>query len=66
MDIGPVLVRQLIELGHTIVGYDIGYFDDCFIASSAPDYEIITGDIRDLSNLDLTHYDAIIISRDCQ
>ena len=27
--IGTVLTRKLIELGYTVIGYDINYFEDC-------------------------------------
>ena len=58
--IGPVLVRKLLDLGHQVVGFDAGYFDDCFLVEPQLDYEQITGDLRDFMDLGLNGFDAII------
>ena len=40
--IGPVLTEKLEKLGHTVVGFDIGYFSDCLTSAyKAPKHQII-------------------------
>jgi nucleoside-diphosphate-sugar epimerase len=60
--IGPSVVRQLKEAGHTVKGLDIGYFADCITDRSrlaGPDSEIVK-DVRDVETRDLEGLDAVV------
>ena len=58
--IGSVLVPILKKEGHEVIGYDIGYYKDCFIYEDKTEIKQIIKDIRDVSIDDLTGLDAII------
>ncbi|MGF1607956.1 MAG: NAD-dependent epimerase/dehydratase family protein [Kiloniellales bacterium] len=60
--IGPSVVRQLKEAGHTVKGLDIGYFADCVSDESRlmrPDSEVVK-DVRDVDARDLEGLDAVV------
>jgi len=58
--IGSVLVPILLEKGHTVKGYDIGYFEECILEKISHEYESIKKDIRDIALSDIEGFDAII------
>lgn len=58
--IGSVLVPTLQDLGHEVVGYDIGFYKDCLLYDIPEDIKQIKKDIRDVSLEDLEGIDAII------
>lgn len=61
--IGTVLKPMLRNHGHTVMGLDTNYFKDCTIyrlLDEEMEEPHIDMDIRDLQNLDLTGYDAVV------
>ena len=58
--IGSVLVPILQDLGNSVTGYDIGFFDDCLLYETTPPNTQIRGDVRDISKEQLAGIDAII------
>jgi len=58
--IGSVLVPILQQKGHEVIGYDIGYYQDCILYDDRTDLKQILKDIRDVSIEDVTGIDAII------
>lgn len=58
--IGSVLVPTLINEGHEVIGFDIGYYKDCILYDDKISFKQINKDIRDVSADDLFGIDAII------
>lgn len=58
--IGSVLVPELQKRGYTVVGYDIGYYDEAHLPSVPEPGKQITKDMRDMSPEDLVGIDAVI------
>jgi nucleoside-diphosphate-sugar epimerase len=58
--IGSVLVPTLQSIGHEVVGYDIGYYNDCLLYDETTKIRQIRKDIRDVSIEDVEGIDAII------
>jgi nucleoside-diphosphate-sugar epimerase len=58
--VGSVLTPLLQSLGHSIVGYDSGYFKDCLLSSADDNFKQITKDIRDVELADIKGVDAVI------
>ncbi len=58
--IGSVLVPNLMELGHEVVGLDSGYFQECLLGRATDDFVQIKKDIRDVNADDLQGVNAII------
>jgi nucleoside-diphosphate-sugar epimerase len=58
--IGSVLVPILLDNGHEVIGFDIGYYKDCFLYNNDINVKQITKDIRDVSLEDVHGIDAII------
>lgn len=58
--IGSVLTPLLRAKGHTVIGYDIGYYARCLLRPMEDNLLQITKDIRDVSEADLRGCDAII------
>jgi nucleoside-diphosphate-sugar epimerase len=58
--IGQVLVPRFLGAGHTVVGYDAGWYDGCDFGESVPGYEQRTKDIRDAELGDLDGFDAVV------
>jgi nucleoside-diphosphate-sugar epimerase len=58
--IGSVLVPTLINEGHEVIGFDIGYYKDCILYDDKNSFKQINKDIRDVSADDLFGIDAII------
>ena len=58
--IGTVLVERLLKDGHAVTGLDIGFFEDCILEPSLPEFNQIKKDVRDVSRGDLQGIDAII------
>lgn len=58
--IGSVLAPLLLEQGHQVIGYDIGYYAECLLQPLQYDLPQITKDIRAISDADLLGVDAVI------
>jgi nucleoside-diphosphate-sugar epimerase len=58
--IGSVLVPILLKMGHTVKGYDIGYFAECSFEKDINGYERVKKDIRDITLSDIEGMNAII------
>lgn len=58
--IGPVLCPLLLEHGHSVVGLDTGYFEDCDFLEAPRQVPTIRRDVRDLRPQDLEGIDAVI------
>jgi nucleoside-diphosphate-sugar epimerase len=58
--IGTVMTRVLQAAGHEVVGCDTGYFEDCDLDSLPNDFIAIRKDIREISEADLSGFDAVI------
>lgn len=58
--IGSVLVPMLLQEGHEVVGFDIGYYKDCLLYNVDPPIKQIIKDIREVAEGDLDGIDAII------
>ncbi len=58
--IGSVLTEELARRGHEVVGYDIGYYDDCFFGEPARVARQIKKDVRDAAKGDLLGIEAVI------
>jgi nucleoside-diphosphate-sugar epimerase len=58
--IGSVLTPILQERGHEIVGFDVGYFEDCILKDIPSEPRSIKKDIRDIDEIDLQGIDAVI------
>ena len=50
--IGSILVPILIKKNYEVLGFDIGYFEDCLLEECENSYTKIIKDIRDVSDLD--------------
>ena len=57
--IGCVLVGQLRERGHDLVGLDSYLFADCTLGPETPDVPALRMDVRDVEPVDLEGFDAI-------
>lgn len=58
--IGTVLTQILIEKGHDIIGYDIGYFEENIFGNLEENYYCIEKDIRDITSFDLKGIECVI------
>jgi len=58
--IGSVLVPNLMDLGHEVVGLDSGYFQECLLDKATDNFVQIKKDIRDVNADDLQGVNAII------
>jgi nucleoside-diphosphate-sugar epimerase len=58
--VGSVLVPNLMELGHEVVGLDSGYFQECLLDRVSDGFVQIKKDIRDVNPQDLKGVNAII------
>jgi len=61
--LGSVIAPALAAAGHTVVGFDAGWYDGCDLAlpeAPGPAYLQHTGDVRDLSARDLDGFDAVV------
>lgn len=58
--IGTILVPRLAALNYEVVGYDIGYFQDCFLSNVYSNFYQIRKDIRDVARENLEGIDAVI------
>lgn len=59
--IGSVMVPVLVEKGYDVVGYDCGYYEDCYLISSPqPVKRQIKKDLRDCEVKDFEGIDAVI------
>lgn len=58
--VGSVMTARLLQQGHRVFGFDIGYYDDCGFPDPHPSsYPFIRKDIRDASAEDVRGMDAI-------
>ena len=58
--IGTVLVDELENKNFSVLGIDIGYFEDCKICEKEENYSFIRKDIRDVTKEDLKSINAVI------
>lgn len=58
--IGSVLVPMLLRRGHSVIGYDIGYYDKVDLLPVPEPTRQICKDIRDISLEDLQGIDSVI------
>ena len=58
--IGSVLVKKLSNLGHKVLGVDIGYFSDCSIAPVFNAYQKVKADVRNIDQSLLDQIDCVI------
>jgi nucleoside-diphosphate-sugar epimerase len=58
--IGTVLVPRLISLNHEVVGYDVGYFEDCLLSPITNNFKQIKKDLREITLGDLEGVDVVI------
>jgi nucleoside-diphosphate-sugar epimerase len=58
--IGSVLTEMLLDKGYEVIGYDTGYYADCFLVEPQHLHRQITKDIRNVSQEDLAGIEAII------
>lgn len=60
--IGSVLTQLLLKKNYNVIGFDIGYFEDCILGDSneIKEYKSIKKDVRKISKEDLKSIDAII------
>jgi nucleoside-diphosphate-sugar epimerase len=58
--LGQVLVPRFLAAGHTVVGYDAGWYDGCDFGDVVLGYEQHTKDIRDADLSDLEGFDAVV------
>ncbi len=58
--IGSVLTEMLLAKGHEVVGFDTGYYEDCYLMAGAKPTRQITKDVRAANIDDVQGIDAII------
>jgi nucleoside-diphosphate-sugar epimerase len=58
--VGAVLVPYLLDLGHDVVGLDVGWYEGCDFGAVRNDYEQRVRDVRQASPGDLEGLDAVI------
>ncbi|MBT5087209.1 MAG: NAD(P)-dependent oxidoreductase [Deltaproteobacteria bacterium] len=58
--IGSVLAPMLIKKGYDVLGYDIGYFENCLLHPFEENYTHIRKDIRDIEKEDVEGVYAVI------
>ena len=58
--IGTVMRQVLRDAGHTVVGLDVGLFEDCTIGPDTPDGPSLHLDFRHARESDLRGYDAVV------
>ena len=58
--VGSVLLPLLQSHGHSVVGYDSGYFKDCLLSPVSENFKQIFKDIRDVELADVEGIDVVI------
>ena len=60
--IGPVLTQHLVNCGHKIHGYDIGWFESCNISDMFSYNPMLQNykNIRDICSQDLIGIDSVV------
>lgn len=58
--LGTIMTPMLEAAGHEVVGLDIGYFADCIIGPNPQDPVNLGVDLRDVTEKDLTGFDAVV------
>ena len=58
--IGSVMSNIVLNEGHELIGYDIGYFKDCLTSEYIPVSKQINKDLRKLEESDLENIDCVI------
>ncbi len=58
--IGPVLTLKLERIGHTVIGYDIGYFKDCLTSDYNQPKKQIIKDLRNIQEEDINDIDIVV------
>ncbi len=58
--IGAVLINKLLEKGYEVTGLDTLFFKNSVLGNYNPKYRLIKSDIRQIQNINLSKFDAII------
>jgi nucleoside-diphosphate-sugar epimerase len=58
--IGTVMSTILMDAGHTVIGYDSSYYEDCILGKYQDNFSELRKDIRDLTVADLKGIEAVI------
>lgn len=58
--IGSILSQKLIDLGHSVVGLDCGFFEENLLESISCNYRWLRKDIRDVDYSDLEGIEGVI------
>ena len=58
--LGSVMAPYLLEQGYDVVGFDVGYFNDCTLVPDGAEIPEIRKDIRDLVPDDVKSFDAVV------
>lgn len=58
--IGTVMSSMLMTAGHSVIGIDANFFEDCILGQVKEDIPEIRKDIRDIAIDDLKGFDAVI------
>ena len=58
--IGAVAVKMFRDAGHEVAGLDTDLFQGCEFGTSAPEVPEIRKDIRDVTNMDLHGFEAVV------
>ena len=58
--VGSVLTEMLLAQGHEVIGFDTGYYDDCYLMPGATPTRQIIKDVRAVAAEDVAGVDSII------
>jgi nucleoside-diphosphate-sugar epimerase len=58
--IGSIMTRVLKQAGHTVVGLDSYYYEDCVLGQAGSDITALRKDVRDVAPQDLKGFDAVV------
>ena len=54
------MTRVLEQAGHTVVGLDSYYYEDCVLGQAGSDITALRKDVRDVAPQDLKGFDAVV------
>ena len=58
--IGSVMVPSLLDAGHRVVGMDVDWYRECTFGVDGPEVPTMIKDIRDVTEADLSGFDALV------
>ncbi|KKQ78371.1 hypothetical protein A3H81_01630 [Candidatus Daviesbacteria bacterium RIFCSPLOWO2_02_FULL_38_18] len=58
--IGAVLINKLLEKGYEVTGLDTLFFKNSILGNYNPKYRLIKSDVRQIQNINLSKFDAVI------